>query len=1136
MKLKKLTIHNLASLEDAELNFDNNPLSAARLFLICGDTGSGKSTLLDAICLALYGDTPRLNRANNKKKEYGKDTISAQDPRNLMRHGATDASVELAFEGNDGRHYQADWSVRRTRNHTLDTVKRTLTVEGVAVDKKEMDELLNVAVGLDFDEFCRTTMLAQGQFTQFLKSSENEKAEILEKMTNTSQFSSIGKMIFTLFTAAKDEHEREKMKADAVQLLSDEEVEIKRQQLEEKKQDEKQLQKKHEETDKKVLWIETDQKNLAAWTLKEEEFKQIKNIVEDPQFQTEEKILTDWDRSAEARAWKKTQWEVEQKVKTIEEEKEPRARRIFAELVAAQEAFGQKVASDSVLLKEKREILATETIHETMYEKEQTIRAKLGEVATNRAENEKDRTAVDMLEKKLPELEDEVEKRRTALKLAMEAVEAKRLEKEQAERVLANLKPEELNRQRAQLDDRQKHIAAALKALTNLESCQNSLEVAKSTVDGANEKIRKAMADKESNSTILAERQRAYKDTKAAYDNATLAIGDDVARLRAQLKAGDNCPVCGQKIDQLLSDEAVRQALEPLKTDLEKKEKEFQEVQAKIKAAELIIKENERDLPKWQKQLDAVEKEFSAKWQAAQEACNQLSLSLPNAEKETLATMEPSLQALQHQVEQERGALATRQTEVDRQNNAIKALGGGHTDLLKKQNEVQTALTNAENTVKEQKGKIEQKREAVRGREDKVAEILREVDDFMTIPSWREFWTADEPKFTAELSAKAKVFKALKEAIRQLEETERSGAELLEKMSKNREEVLKQWPDWTAGAVDPSTISTDDLENRWNDFAKNANTLFTKKEEFLNQRRGLQENLTKFYADHLEMDETRLLELMNCSGVEDVKKRHQEVKANFQTAEGGLKQLQETYEKHHSSEHPELLAEETLEMLKRQSVEESERLGRLNQEMGGLEGELKRDGAARKQQQTLLDSVKRLEEKRLKWSKLNDCFGGSDGAKFRNIAQSYLLENLLRAANLYLADLNKRYTLECISGTLTISLRDQYQPDMVSPVDTLSGGESFLVSLSLALALASMSRQGLSIDTLFIDEGFGTLSDNELDTVMTLLERMQERKGKRVGIISHVKELRERIPVHVEVKRLDPTRSGIRVVDVTAAR
>ena len=175
----------------------------------------------------------------------------------------------------------------------------------------------------------------------------------------------------------------------------------------------------------------------------------------------------------------------------------------------------------------------------------------------------------------------------------------------------------------------------------------------------------------------------------------------------------------------------------------------------------------------------------------------------------------------------------------------------------------------------------------------------------------------------------------------------------------------------------------------------------------------------------------------------------------------------------------------------------------------------------------------RLKELMDRWHVLNECFGGSDGAKFRNIAQSYLLESLLKTANVYLQDLNGRYQLECIPGTLTISLRDQNQPDAVSPVDTLSGGESFLVSLSLALALASLNRQGITMDTLFIDEGFGSLSDNELDMVMTLLERLQERKGKRVGIISHVKELRDRIPVHVEVKRLSPTHSGIVVKDCT---
>lgn len=138
MKLKSLTIHNIASLEDAKLDFQNDPLDSARLFLICGDTGAGKSTLLDAICLALYNKTPRLDAAKGGKKDFGKDNVTAQDPRHLMRHGTTEASVELSFEGNNGKLYVIGWNARRTRNFTLDSVKRTLTENGTSIDKRRL--------------------------------------------------------------------------------------------------------------------------------------------------------------------------------------------------------------------------------------------------------------------------------------------------------------------------------------------------------------------------------------------------------------------------------------------------------------------------------------------------------------------------------------------------------------------------------------------------------------------------------------------------------------------------------------------------------------------------------------------------------------------------------------------------------------------------------------------------------------------------------------------------------------------------------------------------------------------------------------------------------------------------------------
>lgn len=137
---------------------------------------------------------------------------------------------------------------------------------------------------------------------------------------------------------------------------------------------------------------------------------------------------------------------------------------------------------------------------------------------------------------------------------------------------------------------------------------------------------------------------------------------------------------------------------------------------------------------------------------------------------------------------------------------------------------------------------------------------------------------------------------------------------------------------------------------------------------------------------------------------------------------------------------------------------------------------------------------------------------------FRKIAQSYVLASLIRSANSYMKTLTDRYTLHVEPGTFVISLEDAYQGFVRRAATTISGGESFLVSLSLALALSDMGSQ-LSVDTLFIDEGFGTLSGEPLQHAINTLQSLRAQSGRHVGIISHVEELQERIPVQIQVRQ-----------------
>ena len=206
MKLKKLILKNLASIEDASVDFSEGPLAAENLFLICGETGTGKTTLLDAVCLALYGKTPRFDASRKKKKDDAVlvGTFQADDVLQTVRQGASEACAELSFRGNDGHDYLARWSAEAWRRgpnkgrlKKCDRVWIDLSAHGFEIQGKNgLDERISTAIGLDFPQFLRTSMLAQGEFTRFLHADDDEKAAILEKLTDTSRFSDIGAAIF----------------------------------------------------------------------------------------------------------------------------------------------------------------------------------------------------------------------------------------------------------------------------------------------------------------------------------------------------------------------------------------------------------------------------------------------------------------------------------------------------------------------------------------------------------------------------------------------------------------------------------------------------------------------------------------------------------------------------------------------------------------------------------------------------------------------------------------------------------------------------------------------------------------------------------------------------------------------------
>ena len=206
MKLIKVILFNLASLEGLhEIDFESEPLRSADLFSIVGETGSGKSTILDAICLALYGTAPRFEGARNFKYYHGEavnkdQSLAPDDPRNILRRGTKNCSAEVWFQARDGEYYKAIWSCSFARTNYKSEERRFYRLKREGALFKEDKELtirekgsrgnagLDQVIGLDYNQFTRTVMLAQNSFANFIKAKDEEKAILLEKLTGTQRW------------------------------------------------------------------------------------------------------------------------------------------------------------------------------------------------------------------------------------------------------------------------------------------------------------------------------------------------------------------------------------------------------------------------------------------------------------------------------------------------------------------------------------------------------------------------------------------------------------------------------------------------------------------------------------------------------------------------------------------------------------------------------------------------------------------------------------------------------------------------------------------------------------------------------------------------------------------------------------
>ena len=234
MKILAIRLKNLTSIEGVvEVDFTSEPLQSAGIFAISGATGAGKSTLLDALCLALYDKAPRFAASVESVNlaDVGDNQINQSDVRNLLRRGTTDGYAEVDFLGVDGHRYRSRWSVRRTRNKVSGSLQpQTMEVKELDTGKefqgtkKELLAQLTELVGLTYEQFTRTVLLAQNDFSTFLKSKGAAKAELLEKLTGTGVYSRISQEVFLRNKLVQEEVTTIQNRMSVIDLLPEEEL------------------------------------------------------------------------------------------------------------------------------------------------------------------------------------------------------------------------------------------------------------------------------------------------------------------------------------------------------------------------------------------------------------------------------------------------------------------------------------------------------------------------------------------------------------------------------------------------------------------------------------------------------------------------------------------------------------------------------------------------------------------------------------------------------------------------------------------------------------------------------------------------------------------------------------------------
>jgi len=1202
MKILAIRLKNLASLAGpVDIDFTAEPLASAGLFAITGPTGAGKSTLLDALCLALFGAVPRLNDIGREAKVPDADgEIPTYDPRNLLRRGTGSGYAEVDFVGIDGHRYRARWEANRARekaNGKLQHSRQSLydldSEQLLGSGKNEYKQLVEARLGLNFEQFTRAVMLAQSEFGAFLKADDRERSELLEKLTNTAIYTRLGQRAFTKTKETGERYNDLNKQAEHLLPMDAEARAALDQQLEQAQQqfkadqahqrqleqqrtwlhERRQLQAQHAEAQQALQAAEHDWQQLAEQRL---DLQRLERLAPQRHQFHRQQVLTAQLAPLAARLAEQQRQQDELHTRTREQEQAleaarqalaqhqarhsentPRLRQAFAaqdslarldEELASQRTAAQQADQDVADAQQQlqqlednqqRSLQTLQQIDAALAQSEQlaglsnawqAYLPQLKQVMLVGARLAKGR-------EELPGLQAQVSQANARLQAERDTFELLFREAGAEPQALA----EQIDLLGAMLQENRKQ-QRAVEELSRLHGREQELRQGLATL---RERQQQALQQRQhligQGTAAKAEQEAAEQAlalTRQLLERQRLARTNSVEQLRAQLRDGEPCPVCGSAEHPFHQPEALLHSLgrhdqaeeDAARAHVENLNSQLVELRTQLGVVNAQLKDHQQQQVQLGEQLQPLIEQVQAHtlwpalapqddkarsvWLDSQLRRLDEEINRDEKRQSTLLTLQKDAARLNQQLQAASDAQQQAQRHLDLQHQALAAdeqqLEQGLSDLASVlppdilqalRDDPANAFLGLDQQIAQRRQQLDQRQDEQQEQQARQAQLDKLLDQQQVRLNTQQqlqhkLATLDEQR----LQALATLGELLGEqpsadAWQQHMDAQLEQARTVEADTAERLQALRTQGVQLAGELKANSQRQQTLEQ---------------------ECQQLQGEIARWRGEHPELDDAGLDRLLAIDDAQlgELRQRLQVAEKSIEQGRVLLQEREQRLQQHVVQANVEVVPEALEEAL----ATLQQQLAIQEQQCAELRAQQADDQRRQQAHQALAGEIDQAYQQWQRWARLNTLIGSASGDVFRKIAQGYNLDLLLHHANSQLRQLARRYRLKRGGSALGLLVLDTEMGDELRSVHSLSGGETFLVSLALALGLASMASSTLRIESLFIDEGFGSLDPESLQLAMDALDGLQAQ-GRKVAVISHVQEMHERIPVQIQVRR-----------------